>query len=144
MVEELPASLQGTLDPAALRSVRERPVTPFDTLRTSNSGKGRELRAENSTAHKGWTLASIAAILLLAFALRLYRLGYQSIWYDEGVSIHLAQKSLAALTAHTAGDIHPPLYYYLLHFWLKAAGSSEFAVAFLSLTFGLLLVPLVY
>jgi uncharacterized membrane protein len=94
--------------------------------------------------HKGWALASIAAILLLAFALRIYRLGYQSIWYDEGVSIHLARKSLAALTAHTAGDIHPPLYYYLLHFWIKAAGSSEFAVAFFSLTFGLLLVPLVY
>lgn len=102
------------------------------------------MRSENGIAHKGWALASIAAILLLAFALRLYRLGYQSIWYDEGVSIHLAGKSLAALTAHTAGDIHPPLYYYLLHFWIKAAGSSEFAVAFLSLTFGLLLVPLVY
>jgi mannosyltransferase len=106
--------------------------------------KGQELRAENRTARKGWALASIATLLLLAFALRLYRLGYQSIWYDEGVSIHLAQKSLAALTAHTAGDIHPPFYYYLLHFWIRAAGSSEFAVAFLSLTFGLLLVPLVY
>jgi uncharacterized membrane protein len=102
------------------------------------------LRAENSTAHKSWALVSIAAILLVAFALRLYRLGYQSIWYDEGVSIHLAQKSLAALTAHTAGDIHPPFYYYLLHFWIRAAGSSEFAVAFLSLIFGLFLVPLVY
>lgn len=113
-------------------------------LRISNSGKGRELRTENDTAHKGWALASISAILLLAFALRLYRLGYQSIWYDEGVSIHLARKSLAALTAHTAGDIHPPFYYYLLHFWIKAAGSSEFAVAFLSVTFGLLLIPLVY
>jgi mannosyltransferase len=93
-------------------------------------------------------LASITTILrfvvLLAFALRLYRLGYQSIWYDEGVSIHLAQKSLAALIAHTARDIHPPLYYCLLHFWVKAAGSSEFAVAFLSLSFGLLVIPLVY
>jgi uncharacterized membrane protein len=89
-------------------------------------------------------LAFIVAILLLAFALRLYRLGYQSIWYDEGVSIHLAQKSLAALTAHTAGDIHPPLYYYLLHFWIRAVGSSEFGVAFFSLAFGLLLVSLVY
>ena len=119
-------------------------MPPFDALRTGNSGKGRELRAENSPAPQGRALASIAAILLLAFALRLYRLGDQSIWYDEGVSIHLAQKGLAALTAHTAGDIHPPLYYYLLHFWIRAAGSSEFAVAFLSLGFGLLLVPLVY
>jgi uncharacterized membrane protein len=106
--------------------------------------EGRKLRVGNITVRKGWTLASISATLFLAFALRLYRLGYQSIWYDEGVSIHLAQKGLAALTVHTVGDIHPPLYYYLLHFWIKAAGSSEFAVAFLSLIFGLLLVPLVY
>jgi uncharacterized membrane protein len=107
-----------------------------------NRGKGPELRTENAAVYKGRTFS--VAVILLAFALRLYRLGYQSIWYDEGVSIHLAQKSLTVLTAHTAGDIHPPLYYYLLHFWIQAAGSDEFAVAFLSLSFGLLLVPLVY
>lgn len=83
-------------------------------------------------------------VMLFAFALRLYRLGYQSIWYDEGVSIHLATKDLGGLTRHTAGDIHPPLYYYLLHFWILAAGSSEFSAAFLSLIFGVLIIPLAY
>jgi hypothetical protein len=71
-------------------------------------------------------------------------LGYGSLWYDEAVSAFLAQKSLPALTAHTAGDIHPPLYYYLLHFWIRLAGDSEFALAFLSLLFGLVLVPLAF
>ena len=83
-------------------------------------------------------------ILLLGFALCLYRLGYQSLWYDEGVSVFLAQKSLSALTAHTAGDIHPPLYYYLLHLWIRLAGASEFSLAFLSLTFGVLLIALLF
>ncbi len=83
-------------------------------------------------------------IILLAFALRLYRLAYQSIWYDEGVSIHLAMKDLKGLTRHTAADIHPPLYYYLLHFWILAAGPSEFSTAFLSLFFGMLIIPLAY
>jgi mannosyltransferase len=83
-------------------------------------------------------------IILSAFALRLYRLGYQSIWYDEGVSLHLAMKDLRSLTLHTAGDIHPPLYYYLLHFWIRAAGSSEFSAAYLSLIFGVLIVALSY
>ncbi len=87
-------------------------------------------------------LASL--ILLLGFALRLYRLGYQSLWYDEGVSVFLAQKSLSALTTHTARDIHPPLYYYLLHFWVRLAGRSEFSLAFLSLTFGTLLIALLF
>jgi hypothetical protein len=82
--------------------------------------------------------------LLLAFALRLFRLGAASLWYDEAVSVFLARQDLATLTAHTAGDIHPPFYYYLLHFWLQAAGSSELAASFLSLFFGLLLVAMAY
>ncbi len=92
----------------------------------------------------GQHLVIFLLILLAGFALRLYRLGYQSLWYDETVSILLARKSLAALTAHTAGDIHPPLYYYLLHFWIRLAGSSEFSLAFLSLAFGVLLIPLLF
>jgi len=83
-------------------------------------------------------------ILLAAFALRLYRLGAESLWYDETVSTFLARQDLVALTRHTAGDIHPPLYYYLLHFWGQLAGWSEFSVAFLSLFFGVLLIALVY
>lgn len=86
----------------------------------------------------------LVAILLLAFGLRLYRLGAESLWYDETVSVHLAGKSVPALVAHTAGDIHPPGYYLLLNAWLRLAGSSEFAVAFPSLFLGMLLVALVY
>src|SRR5512141_3485588 len=83
-------------------------------------------------------------ILLGAFALRLFRLGANSLWYDETVSLYLARQDLAALTRHTAGDIHPPLYYYLLHFWGNLAGWSEFSAAFLSLFFGMLLIALVF
>jgi len=86
----------------------------------------------------------LAAILLLAFAIRLYRLGSESLWYDETVSVHLASKSFVGLVAHTAGDIHPPGYYLLLHAWTRLAGSSDFAAAFLSLFFGMLLVALAY
>ncbi|MGB3904178.1 MAG: glycosyltransferase family 39 protein [Anaerolineae bacterium] len=89
-------------------------------------------------------MALLVLTVLLAFALRLYRLGYQSVWYDEGVSIHLATKDLSDLTRHTAGDIHPPLYYYLLHFWILMLGPSEFSAAFLSLVFGMLIIALSY
>jgi uncharacterized membrane protein len=84
------------------------------------------------------------SILLGALALRLYRLGLASLWYDETVSLFLARQDLATLTRHTAGDIHPPLYYYLLHFWGRLAGWSEFSAAFVSVFFGVLLVALVY
>lgn len=83
-------------------------------------------------------------VLLAGFALRLYRLGVESLWYDETVSLLLARSDLAELTRHTAGDIHPPFYYYLLHFWGEFSGWSEFSSAFLSLFFGVLLIALVY
>ncbi|HID61398.1 MAG TPA: phospholipid carrier-dependent glycosyltransferase, partial [Anaerolineae bacterium] len=93
-----------------------------------------------------WTAILPPVITLLALALRLYHLGAQSLWYDEGVSVYLARMSLPQLTAWTADDIQPPLYYYLLHFWLLLFGpsSSEFVVRFPSLFFGVLTVPLMY
>jgi mannosyltransferase len=76
-------------------------------------------------------------IILVGFGLRVYRLGTQSLWYDEGFSVWLAGQSLPAITF---GDFNPPLYHYLLHFWVQAAGTTEFAVRYLSVFFGLLTV----
>ncbi len=86
----------------------------------------------------------LPVILLIGFALRLYRLGAPSLWYDETVSAFLACQSIPNLIAHTARDIHPPGYYLLLRGWSLLAGHSEFALAFFSLCFGLLLIALSY
>lgn len=91
----------------------------------------------------GHSLA-LCVIILAGFCLRIGRLGAQSIWYDEGVSLYLAGLDIPAMIQHTAGDIHPPLYYALLHFWIGLAGRGEFAANFLSLLFGLMLIPMVY
>ncbi|HEX6511992.1 MAG TPA: glycosyltransferase family 39 protein, partial [Chloroflexota bacterium] len=80
--------------------------------------------------------------MLLAFALRVGRLEYQSLWYDEGSSVYLAGQTLGAITRGAAHDIHPPLYYYLLHFWMAAAGQTEYAVRSLSVAAGMLIVAL--
>lgn len=95
---------------------------------------------------RAWSAAvsPLYALILAGFALRLFNLGAQSLWYDETVSAFLARQSVPALLAHTARDIHPPGYYLLLHFWAGLAGHTEFALAFLSLIFGLLLLALVY
>ncbi len=94
---------------------------------------------------KAWRQYGAWLIIIMGgFALRLYQLGAQSLWYDETVSAYLASKSIPALITHTAGDIHPPGYYLLLHAWARLAGNSEFALAFFSLFFGVLLIPLTY
>jgi len=89
-------------------------------------------------------LRPIVVVLLIAFALRAGRLEFQSLWYDEGSSVYLSRQSLAAITSGTAHDIHPPLYYYFLHFWMGAAGEGEYAVRFLSLLAGVLIVALLH
>jgi len=87
-----------------------------------------------------WLLVALA----VAFALRVYALGAQSLWNDEGNSVALASLSLEAIANSAARDIHPPLYYFLLHFWVLLAGQTEFAVRFLSVIAGVLVVALVF
>lgn len=87
-----------------------------------------------------WLFVAIA----VAIALRVYALSAQSLWNDEGTSVALSQLSLEAITNGAARDIHPPLYYYLLHFWMPLVGQSEFAVRFLSVIAGVLTVAFVF
>lgn len=83
-------------------------------------------------------------ILLLALSLRLLRIDAQSLWNDEGTSVALAARDLATITRGAAHDIHPPLYYYVLHFWIKLFGNSELAVRSLSALLGTALVLLTF
>lgn len=84
----------------------------------------------------------LALITLGAFALRVYLLARQSLWYDEGVTVAVAQKSLVELTRWTAHDIQPPLYYYVVAGWGRLAGWSEWSLRFPSVFFGTLITPL--
>ncbi len=86
----------------------------------------------------------LGALLLIAFALQTAALNRQSLWYDEGFSVYLSGQSLANITTRTAADIHPPLYYYLLHFWQASTGTGEFSLRLVSVFFALLCVALSY
>lgn len=70
----------------------------------------------------------LVALLLLAFFLATFRLDGQSLWYDEGVTAQVAQQGIAELTRWTAGDIQPPLYYYIAAAFGQLAGWSEWSL----------------
>lgn len=89
-------------------------------------------------------LATLIIILLLAFALRVYRLEAQSAWHDETYCVLVAEQPLDQVVSAQTQDIHPPLYFVLLHFWLPLAGRTDFAVRFLSGVFGVFLVVGLY
>lgn len=54
----------------------------------------------------------------------------QSIWRDEAFSILAASRPLSFIFQNLG--IEPPLYYLILHFWMKLFGTSEIAVRSLS------------
>ena len=74
--------------------------------------------------------------------MRVYRLGDQSLWYDEAVTAQVAAQGIAELTRWTADDIQPPLYYYAVAGWTRLAGRGEWALRFPSAAFGVLTVAL--
>jgi 4-amino-4-deoxy-L-arabinose transferase-like glycosyltransferase len=88
-----------------------------------------------------WTAPALLA--LAALAVRLWQIGSESIWLDEATSLFLARKDVLDVIAWTAKDIHPPLYYLMLHFW-RIFGESEAALRSLSAVAGALSVAVVY
>ena len=85
----------------------------------------------------------VVLVLLLGCALRFHRLGVQSLWYDEGNSVHMTGRSAAEIVAAVRNDIHPPGYFLALAGWVRVAGRSEFALRALSALSGVLLLACV-
>ncbi|HEX7587613.1 MAG TPA: glycosyltransferase family 39 protein, partial [Anaerolineae bacterium] len=90
-------------------------------------------------------------IVLLAFGLRVYRLGAQAIWWDESLSLYRATRDLSTILANTiliqnvvTHDLQPPLYFVLLHFFVSVSGVSEFALRFLSVMANVATVPVLF
>ncbi len=99
------------------------------------------LRRQISDKTPRWLLAGL---MLLGFGLRVVRLGDKSVWWDEGLAAWAARQSLADIAHWTANDVHPPLYFWLLHFWRLLSGDSEFGLRLLSALIGLLTIPATY
>ncbi|MBI4790880.1 MAG: DUF2029 domain-containing protein, partial [Chloroflexi bacterium] len=134
-------------------TVRCKRRSPSASLRV-NSAESRgspwrtRLRILRSVAHYEHALVHIVrgltlAILLAAFALRVYHLNERSIWYDEAFSVFLAEQDFGEIVRGTAADIQPPLYYFLLHIW-QGLGTEPFVMRFLSVGLSLAGVALVF
>lgn len=91
------------------------------------------------------TFLILSGILLLAFALRMFRLDFFSLRGDESFTVLFVQKPLAQMWQETLTvEPNPPLLYLALRGWIALAGDGEFATRFFSAFFGVLCVPLVY
>ncbi|MEZ4676141.1 MAG: glycosyltransferase family 39 protein [Caldilineaceae bacterium] len=99
-----------------------------------------------------WYRLLLLVILLVAFGLYLHDLTYQDIWWDEARNIDVALRPIAQVATAPELDIHPPLYFWLLHLWSRAAGIQlgqpaaviAYLARFFSAAAGLCAVALLY
>lgn len=66
------------------------------------------------------------------------------LWLDEALTVNIAHLPLDRIIGALEHDGHPPLYYFLLHFWIDWFGTGDLAARSLSGVFGLLCLPLVW
>lgn len=112
------------------------------TERSRRPGPGAEvlarLRAEPA-------LQAVLALTVLAAVLRLYRVGHQGYWFDEGntvLLIHLSPGKMLGLIPQTEST--PPLYYCVAWIWARIFGFGEAGLRSLSAVVGTLVVPVAY
>ena len=93
----------------------------------------------------------LVVFILVSFGLRMYRIEAKSIWWDESLSLYRAQRDLPYVLSNRIDfpgaettDLHPPLYFVLLHGFIRIAGETDLALRFLSVCFAVLIVPLLY
>jgi mannosyltransferase len=94
-------------------------------------------------SNKRITLTLLAIIALGAF-LRLYRIGTNGLWIDEAFSIWMGRQPAGEMLGWLAQiDQHPPLYYLLLHVWMRL-GDDQAVVRGFSALCSTLTIPAIY
>ena len=85
----------------------------------------------------------VAALVGLAFALRAPTLG-RTYWIDEGITVGIASHPIDQFPRLLRMDGSPPLFYVLLHFWMRLFGTSQAATHWLALIISLIAIPLAF
>lgn len=102
---------------------------------------GRGLGLTARTASRP-LLAGAVVVIALGVCFRLYT--PSALWLDEAISVDIARLPLARLPEALRHDGAPPLYYLLLHGWVRLFGTGGVAVRSLSGLLSVLTLPLMW
>jgi uncharacterized membrane protein len=96
-----------------------------------------------SDAQKEWPFIPLLGLLAFAALFRFYRLGHESLWFDEAISFSRSGHPLGELVRESVRAYHNPTYFVLLR-GFRVFGDSEFALRLPSALFGVAKVGLTY
>ncbi len=103
------------------------------------------LRAASAARSVPIELWALAALVVLAAAIRIVTIDTQSLWADEALTAYEARLPFGAMlntVAHV--ETTPPLYFLLIWVWGHVLGTGEIALRSISTLAGIALVPIGY
>ena len=109
----------------------EVPTPPSQSTRTRN--------APGERFAPTFVAVLTAAVLVFSVALRFWT--PSPMWLDEALTVDIARAPLHLIPGLLRHDGAPPLYYVLLHFWMKVFGTSDLGARSLSGVIGVLTLP---
>jgi mannosyltransferase len=86
--------------------------------------------------------AVLAVVVLAGVLLRFW--ARSPLWLDEALSVNISKLPVRDIPQALLRDGAPPLYYFLLHFWVRIFGSGDLAVRALSGLFSVATLPAVW
>lgn len=87
-------------------------------------------------------VALVATSLLIGIVLRFWT--PSAMWLDEALTVNIANHPVREIVVLLRDDGAPPLYYVLLHFWMKVFGNGNLAARSLSGVIGVGTLPVVW
>jgi uncharacterized membrane protein len=99
------------------------------------------MQATRSPSSRAYTAAAwlLGITVVAGIVLRLH--SSSDLWLDEALTVNISKLPVGDLLRHLKHDGHPPLYYLLLHVWMRWFGSGDNAVRSLSTIFSILTIP---
>lgn len=92
-----------------------------------------------------WLVAAQVGVVVVVVAGVVLRFWTESaLWLDEALTVDIARLPLHEIPSYLKRDGAPPLYYVLLHFWMKVFGDSDLGVRSLSALFSVATLPVAW
>ena len=102
----------------------------------------REVHESGLRVSRRVAIAAIGIVVAIAVVMRFATTSH--LWLDEALTVNIAGLPLRNLPTALRHDGSPPLYYAMLHVWMRVFGTGDVAVRALPGVLGVVAIPLAY
>ncbi len=90
------------------------------------------------------TVVAVGLTIVVAIGIFLRFYTHSAEWLDEALTVNRSQLPLGQIANSVKHDGAPPLYYYMLHFWMEIFGKGNLATRSLSGVIGVITLPVAW